>query len=136
MAVNGFLDWLFYVPFGAPGVAFATSITWLALSLMYSKWLMGNFRLGTTPVRILLQLFLAFLWGGGVFLIANNASLAWGVASMALCVVFVVMHFIVLEKCGLYVALPVDWRPAAVFRFILSKIRVSVEKWVPERTTP
>ncbi len=136
MGVNGILDWLFYVPFGAPGVAFATSITWLVLSLMYSKWLMGNFRLGTTPVRVLLQLLLAFLWGGGVFLIANNASLAWGVASMALCVVFVAMHFIVLEKCGLYVVLPVDWRPAAIFRFILSKIRVSVEKWVPERTTP
>ena len=101
---------------------------------MYSKWLMGNFRLGTTPVRVLLQLLLALLWGGGVFLIANNASLAWGVASMALCGVFVAMHFVVLEKCGLYAALPVDWRPGAVCRFILSKMRDSVGKWVPERS--
>ena len=135
IGVNGFLDWLFYVPFGAPGVALATSITWFVLSLTYSKWLLGNFRLGTTPVRILFQILLAFLWGGGVFLIANNASLAWGVASMALCVVSVATHFIVLEKCGLYVALPVDWRPVVVFYCIFLKIRNAVVKWFPERST-
>ena len=135
MGINAFLDWLFYIPFGAPGVAFATSLTWLAVSLMYSRWLLGDFRLGTSPVRVCIQTLVAVAWGGGIFFLANTASVVRGVLSLGACAIFVAMHLALLEKCGVYSTLPADWRPSVVFRFLLSKIRSSMPRFVPEKTS-
>ena len=123
IGINAFLDWLFYVPFGAPGVAFATSLTWLVASLMYSRWLLGNFHLGTIPVRVCIQVLLAFVWGSGIFIFSNTASVVRGILSLSVCGILVVAHLVLLEKRDIYSTLPSDWRPSVVIMFILTKIR-------------
>ena len=123
IGINGFLDWLFYIPFGAPGVAFATSLTWFVVSLMYSRWLLGDFRLGTSPVRVCIQAFIACVWGSGVFILANTTSVLRGILSLGVCAILVAAHLLLLEKWGIYSTLPLDWRPSFVLMFVLSKVR-------------
>lgn len=134
IGINAFLDWLLYLPFGAPGVAFATSLTWLAVSLMNSRWLLGDFRLGTSPVRLCIQVLIAFAWGSGVFFLANTISVVRGMLSLGVCAILVAAHLALLEKWGVYSNLPVDWKPSVVFRFLLSKIRSSIAFFLTEKT--
>lgn len=126
VGINAYLDWLLYVPFGAPGVAAATSLTWLALSLMYSRWLMGNYRLGTSPRRVFIQVLVALAWGSGIFSLSYTASTVRGVISLVACAFLVLGHFVLLERWGIYSSLPAGWRPMAVLRFLLSKTWSSV----------
>lgn len=123
IGINAFLDWLLYVPFGAPGVAFATSLTWLAASLIYSRWLLGNFHLGTIPVRVCIQLLFAFIWGSGIFILADTVSVVRGILGLCACAIFVAVHLLLLEKWGIYSTLPSDWRPSVVLIFVLDKAR-------------
>ena len=136
IGINALLDWILYLHFGAPGVAFATSLTWLAVSLMNSRWLLGDFRLGTSLVRLCIQVFIAYAWGSGVFFLANTTSVIRGILSLGVCAILVAAHLVLLEKLGVYSSLPVDWRPSVVFRFLLSKIRSSVPSLLPEKMSP
>ena len=96
VGINAYLDWLLYVPFGAPGVAAATSLTWLALSLMYSRWLMGNYRLGTSPMSVFIQVLVALAWGSGIFLCRTRHH-PFGVISLVACAFLVLGHFVLLK---------------------------------------
>jgi peptidoglycan biosynthesis protein MviN/MurJ (putative lipid II flippase) len=125
VAVNGLLDWLFFGPLGAPGLALATTLT-LGLSMaVYGIWLLPGFFGQLKRWRIGRQILLAAAWAFPLRELYRTLG-RWDVLLLPLGGICLLAHYALCEHWGWLDHLPPRWRPSAFWR-------IAADRWTARK---
>jgi len=108
---NIFLDWLFVVPYGAPGLCAATSIMWV-VSTFFLMLMLTPKILCKLCRSLFLQTIITLAWAVLLYL-SLDAGTFW---SLSLGVIVWMIHMLLCEQTGIFDPIPVEWRPISMLK--------------------
>lgn len=121
VALNALLDFFLYRPLGAPGLAAATSFSWLVASSIYGRSLLGQWGFGLSGRKTLGQCFLALCWALPLWFFAHSLEKLSPLAiPLGFCLGL--LHLFLCERMSLYADLPKEWRPREMASYLKSQI--------------